>query len=98
MMCANCRYFDEHSAYALGTHRCKLSDAVMKSYNDCGLTGLNMSLDAAIKVLHDTQKWRRGGKGKMVDPHVTGLAIDRALRDLRWLRKHLDIGGATQNG
>ena len=92
-MCANCRYFDEHSAYALGTHRCKLSDAVMKSYSDCGLTGLNMSLDAAIKILHDTQKWRRGGKAVMLPPYLFGLAIDRALTEMRWFRKRINYGG-----
>lgn len=37
----------------------------------------------AIKVLHHTQKWRRGAKICMPPPALFGLAIDTAIRVLR---------------
>ena len=37
----------------------------------------------AVKVLHHTQKWRRGAKIGMPPPDLLGLAIDKAIRVLR---------------
>ena len=37
----------------------------------------------AVKVLHHTQKWRRGAKIGMTPPALMGLAIDKAIRVLR---------------
>ena len=37
----------------------------------------------AIKVLHHTQKWRRGAKIGMPPPALLGLAIDTGIRALR---------------
>lgn len=37
----------------------------------------------AVKVLHHTQKWRRGEKIGMPPPSLLGLAIDAAIRVLR---------------
>ena len=33
----------------------------------------------AEKILHDYNKWRRGGKGKTPDPRLVGKAIDEAI-------------------
>ena len=39
--------------------------------------------EQAVKVLHHTQKWRRGEKIGMPPPALLGLAIDKAIRVLR---------------
>ena len=39
--------------------------------------------EQAVKVLHHTQKWRRGAKIGMPPPALLGLAIDKAIRVLR---------------
>ena len=37
-----------------------------------------------IKILHEMQKWRRGGKGEMpFSPNTFGAAIDICIRMLR---------------
>ena len=67
-------------------------------YGICYLTGLVMAYTfkcsfedglkqltkrQAIKVLHHTQKWRRGAKVGMPPPALLGLAIDTGIRVLR---------------
>lgn len=39
------------------------------------------------RILHYTQKWRRGANIKMPPPFVTGVAIDTAIRELRKQKK-----------
>ena len=39
--------------------------------------------EQAVKVLHHTQKWRRGEKIGMPPPALLGLAIDKSIRVLR---------------
>lgn len=47
-----------------------------------------MTRKEAIKVLHDTQKWRRGkSDSKPHTPKVFGEAIDMAIRELRRIEK-----------
>ena len=47
-----------------------------------------MDIKTAIKVLHDTQKWRRGKGDTMPhSPKVFGEAIDIAIRELRKIEK-----------
>ena len=49
---------------------------------------LVMDIKTAIKVLHDTQKWRRGKGDTMPhSPKVFGEAIDMAIRELRRIEK-----------
>ena len=67
-------------------------------YGVCYLTGLAMNHtfkcsfedrlkeltnEQAVKVLHHTQKWRRGAKIGMPPPALLGLAIDTGIRVLR---------------
>ena len=67
-------------------------------YGICYLTGLVMAYTfkcsfedglkqltniQAVKVLHHTQKWRRGDKIGMPPPALLGLAIDKSIRVLR---------------
>ena len=67
-------------------------------YGICYLTGLVMAYTfkcsfedglkqltkrQAVKVLHHTQKWRRGEKIGMPPPALLGLAIDKSIRVLR---------------
>ena len=42
----------------------------------------------AEKILHDLNKWRRGGKGKMPDPRLVGKAIDAAIVLFRKVRRN----------
>lgn len=42
-----------------------------------------LTKEQAVKVLHHTQKWRRGEKIGMPPPALLGLAIDTAIRILR---------------
>lgn len=43
-----------------------------------------MTIKETIKVLHDSQKWRRGAKIEMPhSPKEFGQAIDNAIRILR---------------
>lgn len=43
-----------------------------------------MTIQETIKILHDTQKWRRGAKMNMPhSPKEFGQAIDNAIRILR---------------
>ena len=67
-------------------------------YGVCYLTGLVMAYTfkcsfedglkqltniQAVKVLHYTQRWRRGAKIGMPPPALLGLAIDTGIRVLR---------------
>jgi hypothetical protein len=48
-----------------------------------------MDIKTAIKVLHDTQKWRRGYGDEMPHtPKVFGEAIDIAIRNLRQIERN----------
>lgn len=42
----------------------------------------------AEKILHNLNKWRRGGKGEMPDPRLVGKAIDAAIVLFRKVRKN----------
>lgn len=42
----------------------------------------------AEKILHDLNKWRRGGKGEMPDPRIVGKAIDAAIVLFRKVRRN----------
>lgn len=42
----------------------------------------------AEKILHDLNKWRRGGKGEMPDPRLVGKAIDAAIVLFRKVRRN----------
>lgn len=84
MLCVECRYYDEHTTYRDGSHRCKLCESIsVIAHDDCRLTRITMSAKSASKVLHDMQKWRRCGTGRMVNPYLFGIAIDVAIRHLR---------------
>lgn len=46
-----------------------------------------MDRKAALRVLHYYQKWRRGCKGKQPSGRIVGMAIDCALRDMRFMER-----------
>lgn len=93
--CMDCVYLDTHTCLPDGGgHRCKLSRSFNPLVTDnCRFSRDFMPIDATIKVLHDAQKWRRGGKAVMLPPYLFGLAIDRALTEMRWFRKWIVYGG-----
>ena len=56
-----------------------------------------MTRKEAIKVLHDTQIWRRGrGDSMPHTPKVFGEAIDIAIRELRRIEKIEQTNNANE--
>lgn len=97
--CMDCVYLDTHTCLPDGgRHRCRLNPSFNPLATDsCKLNRDFMPIDATIKVLHDAQRWRRGSKTTMLPPYLFGLAIDRALTELRGIRRWINNGG-YQNG
>ena len=97
--CMDCVYLDKHTCLpGNGAHRCRLTRSFNPLATDsCKFNRDFMPIDTTIKILHDAQKWRRGSKKKMLPPYLLGLAIDRALTEMRCLRKRINYGG-NQNG
>lgn len=84
--CYQCTFFEPDGIGNSG--QCGLLPIPEKSgsamrHGLCRFTRDYMPYEPMMKVLHVYQKWRRGGKGKMPHPYVTGIAIDNAIRLLR---------------
>ena len=83
--CGECPIFKHEDADGFGL--CSLSERVKRCDDMCDFLGFifDMTRVQTIKVLHIAQKWRRGGKQRMLPPQIFGLAIDNAIRELRKL-------------
>ena len=81
--CGECPFLKYGDQYGYGI--CYLTGLVMAYTSKCSFEdGLReLTNEQAIKVLHHTQKWRRGAKIGMPPPVLLGLAIDKAIRVLR---------------
>ena len=81
--CGNCPFFKHEDMYGHGW--CDLIEGKTYCSDKCNYVEAYefMTPKRALKVLHSFQKWRRGGKGKMIDPLIIGYAIDEAIRTLR---------------
>ena len=81
--CGDCPFFKWKDPDRYGI--CYLTGLVMAYTYKCSFEdGLReLTNKQAIKVLHHTQKWRRGAKIGMPPPALLGLAIDTAIRVLR---------------
>ena len=80
--CGECPFFKyETNGYRI----CYLTGLVMAYTFKCSFEdGLKqLTKEQAVKVLHHTQKWRRGAKIGMPPPALLGLAIDTGIRVLR---------------
>lgn len=63
--------------------RCKILNVPKRMHDQCHCHPGNISAKDCSKLLHIHQKWRRGGKGKMLHPYLIGVAIDKALNIVR---------------
>lgn len=81
--CGECIYLKYEDTDGYGV--CDLTNREQRCSDKCWLSSLKTK--QAIKVLHDYQKWRRGGKGDMIPPYIIGMTIDEAIRTLRTLNK-----------
>ena len=81
--CGECPFFKHEDIDGYGI--CYLTGLVMAYTFKCSFEdGLKqLTNKQAVKVLHHTQKWRRGAKIGMPPPALLGLAIDTGIRVLR---------------
>lgn len=80
-ICGKCPFFLYEDANGNGV--CDITSRGCHLDYLCAVQSLNVR--QTIKVLHVTQKWRRGCKIKMPIPRIIGLAIDKAIHELRKL-------------
>lgn len=79
--CGECSFFLYEDADGFGF--CCLRDKDGYCTERCDLDHTKMGAKAVAKGLHEFQKWRRGGEGKMPLPYVIGKLIDAAIYHLR---------------
>ena len=80
--CGECPFFKYEDTDGYGI--CDISGLEENCSDVCAFNGQdNLTNIQAVKVLHHTQKWRRGAKIGMPPPALLGLAIDKAIRVIR---------------
>ena len=80
--CGECPFFKYEDTDGYGI--CDISGFAENCSMECHFVCLShLTNKQAAKVLHHTQKWRRGAKIGMPPPALLGLAIDKAIRVLR---------------
>ena len=79
--CGECCFFKHECADGFGY--CDITNYPCYCGDICNLNYKSMTNSQAVKILHYAQKWCRGGKMKMINPFVYGLAIDAAILKLR---------------
>ena len=80
--CGECPFFKYEDTDGYGI--CDISGFAKNCSMECSfLVFALLPNEQAVKVLHHTQKWRRGAKIGMPPPALLGLAIDTGIRVLR---------------
>ena len=80
--CGECPFFKYEDIDGYGI--CDISGFSKNCSLECSFVWLDqLTNKQAVKVLHHTQKWRRGDKIGMPPPALLGLAIDTGIRALR---------------
>ena len=80
--CGECPFFKYEDPDGYGI--CDISGFAKNCSLECSFCVFDQLTNIqAVKVLHYTQKWRRGAKIGMPPPALLGLAIDKAIRVLR---------------
>lgn len=80
--CGECPFFKYEDTDGYGI--CDISGFAENCSMECSFCMFDeLTNKQAVKVLHHTQKWRRGAKIGMPPPALLGLAIDKAIRVLR---------------
>ena len=75
--CGECCFFKHECADGFGY--CDITNYPCYCGDICNLNYKSMTNSQAVKILH----YARGGKMKMINPFVYGLAIDAAILKLR---------------
>lgn len=80
--CGECPFFKWEDTDGYGI--CDISGFAENCSMECSFCVFDeLTKEQAVKVLHHTQKWRRGEKIGMPPPALLGLAIDKSIRVLR---------------
>ena len=80
--CGECPFFKYEDTDGYGI--CDISGFAKNCSLECSFCMFDeLTKEQAVKVLHYTQKWRRGAKIGMPPPALLGLAIDTGIRVLR---------------
>ena len=80
--CGECPFFKYEDTDGYGL--CDISGLEENCSNVCAYDRCHkLTNKQTVKVLHHTQKWRRGAKIGMPPPALLGLAIDTGIRVLR---------------
>ena len=80
--CGECPFFKYEDIDGYGI--CDISGFAKNCSMECSFCMFDQLTNIqAVKVLHHTQKWRRGDKIGMPPPAFLGLAIDTGIRALR---------------
>ena len=79
--CGGCGWFDYQDTEGFGI--CRIDKNIRYCGHNCYLLAKTPTKKETIKMLHEYEKWRKGGKGNCPHPKVVSLAIDNAIRLLR---------------
>ena len=79
--CGECNFFNHENIDGFG--RCDVTYREQQCSDQCTLSRESITDKQVLRVLHYTQKWRRGAKIDMPSPYVLGIAIDGAIKSLR---------------
>lgn len=79
--CGECSFFKYEDTDGYGL--CDVTQREQRCSDHCVVHYKSMTPKACLRVLHEYQKWRRGGKGPMPHPYVIGLSIDKAITIIR---------------
>lgn len=84
--CGRCSFFSNESIYGYGI--CGIRNNIVLCSDPCWLSD-GITQKDVVKVLHLTQKYRRGNafQKRVPQPYVVGLAIDEAIKQLRRINK-----------
>ena len=79
--CGECSFFSHEDTDGYGW--CDIECRVQRCSDKCTISRTSITDKQAERVLHYSQKWRRGAKIEQPSPYVLGIAIDRAIKVLR---------------
>lgn len=80
-LCEQCIFFEYEDA--AGNGYCNITYREQHCSDRCIIHYNQLTPRQAVRILHQFQKWRRGGKSPMPHPYVIGQAIDKAIKILR---------------
>lgn len=79
--CGECSFFKYEDTDGYGC--CVVNNREQRCSDQCTVHYKLMTPKSCLRVLHEFQKWRRGGKGPMPHPYIIGQVIDKAITIIR---------------